>query len=91
MEPTAEDSLAAIFERIKFGRQVAAQSTPAFAASLLTVAETLTLPPTDIVGGGVCIIETEMTGVLGPSVGAPEEQPAMATTRTKTTKTENPV
>lgn len=45
--------------------QIATQSTPAFATSLRTVADTGTLPPTLRDEGGDCIIVTEMIGVAG--------------------------
>ena len=43
--------------------QIATQSTPALATSLLTVAETIAIPLTDMVVGGTCVRATEMIGV----------------------------
>lgn len=45
--------------------QIATQSTPAFATSLRTVAETMALAPTLRDEGGDCMIVTEMIGVAG--------------------------
>ena len=56
--------------------QLATQSTPALAASLLTVAESWALLPTTIEVGGAWTIATEMTGVWeGGSLPAPVEHP----------------
>jgi hypothetical protein len=44
--------------------QSATQSTPAFATSLLTVADTWAEPPTTKARGGACVMVTEMIGVV---------------------------
>lgn len=54
--------------------QVAIQSTPAFATSLFTVADTVTLPPMDMVAGGVRMRDTEIIGVADDAVCALVEQ-----------------
>ncbi len=60
--------------------QLATQSTPACAMSLLTVAESCAVLPTIKVEGGACVMATEMTGVCvckrSPLPG-PVVQPAM--------------
>jgi hypothetical protein len=56
---------------------IATQSTPAFATSLLTVAETLLVLPTVIDEGGVWVMATEIVGVTELFVLALVEQPTM--------------
>ena len=56
---------------------IATQSTPAFATSLLTVAETLLVLPTAIDEGGAWVMATEIVGVTELSVRALVEQPTM--------------
>lgn len=71
--------------------QRAAQFTPALAISLLTVADTVAVPPIGMEAGGVWVSETEMSGVSELFVFAPVEQPGRQTTpTTNATKTGNP-
>jgi hypothetical protein len=58
---------------------VATQVTPEFATSLLTVADTEAVPPTDRVEGGACMRETETVGVDDSLAFVPViAQPAVA-------------
>jgi len=60
---------------------IATQSTPAFARSLLTEAETLLVLPTAIDEGGAWVIATEIVGVAELFVPALVEQPTMPVDR----------
>jgi hypothetical protein len=59
---------------------IATQSTPAFAGSLLTLAETVAVPPTGMVEGGVCVKAREISGVCEALALLPLEQPEIPDT-----------
>ena len=56
---------------------IATQSTPAFATSLLTAAETDAVVLVGIAAGGVCVMETEIIGVAVPLTRELLEQPVV--------------
>lgn len=56
---------------------IATQSTPAFAISLFTAAETDALVLVGIVAGGACVMETEISGVAVPLARELLEQPVV--------------
>jgi hypothetical protein len=62
--------------------QLATQSTPALAISLLTVAESCAVPPTVKEAGGACVMAREIVGVVDASfvLVAFAEQPAVPRT-----------
>ena len=71
--------------------QIATQSTPAFAMSFETVADTTATPPTGTCEGGVCMRDTEIVGVDDSlALGMPESvipQPAVAIEMTSKNRT----
>jgi hypothetical protein len=70
--------------------QLATQSTPAPAVSLLTVAETCALLPTNKEVGGAWVIATEMMGVVAFALVTFPEQPAVPKRAARPTTNKNP-